>query len=223
MKVLIVLAHPEPLSMNGALFNKAIETLEAAGHEVKTSNLYAMKFDPISDRRNFSQQKNEAFFKQQLEELYAVEQENGFAPDLESEQQKVEWCDLMIWQFPLWWFSVPGILKGWIDRIFAMGRFYGQGKIYEQGVFKGKKALLSLTTGSPETAYQPGGLHGNIQNILKPIQRGIFEFTGFSPLTPHVTYQPSRISAEERAIQLNNWEQRLKQIFDEKALATSPY
>jgi NAD(P)H dehydrogenase (quinone) len=34
--------------------------------------------------------------------------------------QKIEWCDLMIWQFPLWWFSVPAILKGWFDRVFAM-------------------------------------------------------------------------------------------------------
>lgn len=53
----------------------------------------------------------------------------------------------MIWQFPLWWFSVPGILKGWVDKVFAMGRTYGGGRIYEKGVFQGKKAMLSLTTG----------------------------------------------------------------------------
>ena len=64
---------------------------------------------------------------------------------------------MMIWQFPLWWFSVPAILNGWIDRVFAMGRVYGQDRIYQNGVFKGKKALLSFTTGGAAADYKPDG------------------------------------------------------------------
>src|SRR5229473_3138426 len=112
MKILIIYAHPEPKSMNGAMFSSAIDTLTNAGHEVKVSDLYAMQFNPVSDRANFTTVNDPVFFKQQLEEVYAA-QLNGFAASIEEEQQKVEWCDLMIWQFPLWWFSVPAILKGW--------------------------------------------------------------------------------------------------------------
>ena len=129
MKVLIIYAHPEPQSMNSAMFKSAIDTLINAGHEVKVSDLYAMQFNPVSDRSNFTTVNDPTFFKQQLEEEYAS-QANGFAAFIKEEQQKVEWCDLMIWQFPLWWFSVPAILKGWVDRVFAMGRFYGNGRIY---------------------------------------------------------------------------------------------
>lgn len=112
MKVLIIFAHPEPKSFNGALFQRAIDTLQKLGHDVQCSDLYAMKFDPVSDRRNFTSMKDPNYFKQQIEEMYATEVE-GFVPELEIELQKLEWCDLMIWQFPLWWFSVPAVLKGW--------------------------------------------------------------------------------------------------------------
>ena len=112
MKVFIVHAHAEPKSFNGAMFQAAQTTLRDAGHAVVTSDLYAMKFDPVSDRRNFTTVKNAVFFKQQIEEIHATEV-GGFAPDVETELRKVESCDLMIWQFPLWWFGLPGILKGW--------------------------------------------------------------------------------------------------------------
>jgi putative NADPH-quinone reductase len=98
MKILIIYAHPEPQSMNSAMFTKAIDTLTSAGHEVKVSDLYTMQFNPVSDRTNFTTVNDPGFFKQQLEEVYAS-QANGFAAFIEEEQQKVEWCDLMIWHF----------------------------------------------------------------------------------------------------------------------------
>ena len=88
MKTFIVCAHAEPKSFNGALFQTAQETLGAAGHSVVTSDLYAMKFDPVSDRRNFTTVKNAGFFKQQIEEMHAAEV-GGFAPDREAEFRKM--------------------------------------------------------------------------------------------------------------------------------------
>lgn len=222
MKILLILAHPEPQSMNGALFRTAIETLQAAGHEVKTSNLYEMRFNPVSDTRNFTRLQNAAFFKQQLEEVHATET-GAFAYDVEQEQEKVEWCDLMIWQFPLWWFSIPGILKGWVDRVFAMGRFYGAGRFYEQGVCSGKKALLSLTTGGEEAAYLKDGFNGDIINMLKPIHRGIFRFTGFSVLHPHIVYGPAHLSPADREAELNKWKKRLLQVVEEQPVEVGMY
>src|SRR5208283_874620 len=222
MKVFLVFAHAEPRSFNGALFRTAQDTLRAAGHVVAVSDLYAMKFDPVSDRRNFISVKNPEFFKQQIEELHATEV-GGFAPDVETELRKMEACDLMIWQFPLWWFGLPAILKGWADRVFAMGRTYGGDRFYENGVFKGKRALLSVTTGGPEPAYAKGGWNGDIQAILRPIQRGMLRFTGFNVLAPNLCFGPARATPQQRAIWLKSYEARLGSIAQEKPIDVGEY
>ena len=86
-KILIVHAHHEPKSFTSALARAAAETLTEQGHKVDFSDLYAMKFDPVSDRRNFTTVRDPNFFKQQQEELYAAEH-LGFAPEIEMEMQK---------------------------------------------------------------------------------------------------------------------------------------
>ena len=218
----IVFAHAEPRSFNGAMFRAAQDTLQAVGHAVVVSDLYDMKFDPVSDRRNFTKVKNSEFFKQQVEEMHATEVD-GFAPDVEAELRKMEACDLMIWQFPLWWFGLPAILKGWADRVFAMGRTYGGERFYENGVFKGKHALLSLTTGGPESVYEKGGWNGDIHAILRPIQRGILRFTGWELLAPNIVYAPVRVSDEQRQASLNAWTARLKGIENEQPIEVGEY
>jgi len=222
MKVLIVLAHPEPQSFNGAMFNSAAAAFKAMGHEVKTSDLYGMKFNPVSDRNNFTSVKNPDYLKLQLEEMHASEVK-GFAPDIEEELQKLEWCDLMIWQFPLWWFGLPAILKGWADRVLAMGRTYGGGKVYDKGVFAGKLAMLSLTTGGPESSYEKDGFNGDIYGVLRPIHRGILEFTGFKVLAPHIIYSPARMTDEVREEIIEKYSVRLKNIENEKPIIVGAY
>ncbi len=210
MKIFIVLAHPEERSFNAALFQTAIQTLRNAGHEVKTSDLYKMNFQPISGKENFTRLKNETFFKQQEEEVFAL-QANTFSSDILSEQEKVGWSDLMIWQFPLYWFSVPAILKGWIDKVFTMGKFYDNGKIFNNGFSVGKKAMLSVTTGGPEKNYVDDR-YGKIDSILFPIHRGILEFLGFSVLQSEIIYAVERLSDQERETILDNWVNRLTNI-----------
>jgi NAD(P)H dehydrogenase (quinone) len=222
MNIFIVYAHAEPKSFNGALFQTAQETLRAAGHTVVTSDLYAARFDPVSDRRNFTTVKNPDFFKQQIEEMHATEV-RGFAPDVEAELRKMETCDLMIWQFPLWWFGLPGILKGWVDRVFVMGRTYGGDRFYENGVFKGKRALLSVTTGGPEQGYRKGGWNGDIHPILRPIQRGILRFTGWDVLAPNIVYAPVSVTEGERRMWLETWAARLRGIETEKPVDVGEY
>lgn len=222
MNVLIVYAHPEPKSMNGALFTLAIDHLKSMRHEVRTSDLYHMGFNPVSNRENFNTVLNPDFFKQQLEEIHATGN-NGFANEINAEQEKVEWCDLMIWQFPLWWFSMPGILKGWVDRVFAMGRFYNNGQLYDNGVFKGKKAMVSLTTGGPQDSYVDGGFNGDLYAMLKPIHRGIFEFTGFSVLEPHIIYGPARKTQQELAEEIERYKIRLNDISKDLPITVGNY
>jgi len=222
MNVFIVLAHPEPQSFNGALFDAAARTLAAQGHTVATSDLYRMCFDPVSDRRNFTTAKDAEVLKLQVEEAWASES-GGFAPDIEAELRKLEACDLLILQFPLWWFGLPAIMKGWIDRVLAMGRTYGFGHIYDSGKFRGKRALLSLTTGGPQPAYEKGGFNGDITAILRPIQRGVLQFVGFDVLAPQIHYGPVRVDAATRQAWLAEWERRLATIAQEPAIAVGPY
>lgn len=222
MKAFVVLAHPEPQSFNAAMFRTAVEILRDAGHEVATSDLYALPFDPVSDRRNFTSVKDAAYFKQQIEELHAAEV-GGFAPDLEAELQKLEACDLMVWQFPLWWFGLPAILKGWVDRVFAMGRTYGGGRIYDTGVFRGKRAMLSLTTGGPAEAYAKDGFNGDIECILRPVHRGMLQFTGFDVLAPHIVYAPVRQTEERLRELLEVFGRRLRGIDEEPAIEVGRY
>jgi NAD(P)H dehydrogenase (quinone) len=222
MHTLIVYWHPEPRSFCGAMCDTARQALSGAGNEVKVSDLHAMTFDPVSGRHNFATAKDPAYFKQQVEEMHATA-EHGFSPDIEAELQKVEWCDLMIWQFPLWWFSVPAVLKGWVDRVFAMGRAYGGGRIYDKGVFRGKKALLSLTTGGPEASYKPDGFNGDLAGVLRPIHRGMLEFVGFDVLAPQVVYGPVRMTDEDRRAALDAWAARLRSVSTERPIEVGRY
>ena len=222
-KALVILAHPERRSFNGAMADAAVETLRVLGYDVAFSDLYRMGFDPVSDRRNFAGVKNPDYFKQQVEEDHATET-GGFAPDVEAEIAKMEAADLMIWQFPLWWFSVPGILKGWVDKVFAFNRVYGRGHFYDKGLYRGKRALLSLTTGgSGEDAYQPGGFNGDINGVLRPIQRGMLEFVGYDVLKPQIVWGPAQITEEQRKAYLAAWRERLTRIAQEEPIVVGQY
>ncbi len=222
MNTLLVYWHPEEKSFNAAMRDTAVRSLSDAGHAVRVSDLHAMGFDPVSGRRNFTTVKDGTYFKQQVEELYAAEA-GGFSPDIAAEQAKLEWCDLMIWQFPLWWFGLPAALKGWVDRVFAMGKAYGGGRIYDTGVFRGKRALLALTTGGPEESYRPGGRNGDIMGILRPIHRGILAFTGFSVLAPQIVYGPAHLDDSARKEALAAWSVRLAGLESERPIDVGEY
>jgi NAD(P)H dehydrogenase (quinone) len=222
MRVLIVHAHPEPNSFNGAMTRAAVEALTARGHDVVVSDLYAMNFHAPSDRSNFVTTADDDYFKPQTEEMHATAHD-GFAPELEAEIQKLEACDLLIFQFPIWWFGLPAILKGWVDRVFVMGRTYGGGRVYETGVFRGRRAILSLTTGAPPEAWRPGGAHGDIDGVLRPIHRGILQFVGFDVLRPQLSCSPARVGDNERKAMLDDWRQRAGGLFEESPMDVGRY
>jgi NAD(P)H dehydrogenase (quinone) len=209
MRVFIVHAHPEPKSFNGAMTRAASDALTAAGHEVTVSDLYAMGFNPVSGRRNFVTIHDPEHYRQQSEEAHAAAH-NGFAPDIQTEMEKLFWCDALILQFPLWWFGLPAILKGWMDRVLASGgRTYGGGKWYDRGVFVGKRAMCSLTIGGAEPIYSEHGLNGPISSILFPINHGMLYFIGFSVIEPFLVYAPVRLGDEERAAHLARYRERV--------------
>lgn len=211
MRHFIVHAHHEPASFNGALTRAATVALTAAGHEVVVSDLYAMGFDPVSDRHNFRTVKDPHVLKQQDEESWASAH-NGYAVDLQEEMDKLLWCDVLILQFPLWWLGLPAILKGWVDRVFAVGRAYGGGRYFSRGILAPRRAMCSVTVAGSADAYSGIGAYGPLDAILSPIQHGILGFVGFSVVAPYVVHAPARMAPEEREKCLRAYEGRLAGI-----------
>jgi NAD(P)H dehydrogenase (quinone) len=211
-KVLIVSAHPEEASFCMSLKNTAKDFFLTNGFEVKESNLYAMNFNPVGDKTDFKAIANSDFFKYQTEQINAC-QNSLFVDDLQQEMNKLEWCDILIFNFPLWWFGLPAILKGWVDRVFAMGFVYGGGKgVYDTGVFKDKTAFVIMTTGGPEQSYTEDGRNGNIDTILFPIHHGMFYFAGMTVIPPFISWGPARMTEDERQNDLDNLRKHLAKL-----------
>jgi NAD(P)H dehydrogenase (quinone) len=211
MNVLIVYAHPEAGSFNGAMVQTATREFKRAGHAVQVSDLYRMRFDPVSDRRNFTTVRDPRYFRQQDEERHASEA-HGFTPDIAAEIDKLFWCDLLVFQFPMWWFGLPAMLKGWCDRVLVAGRVYGRRRRFEQGTMAGKRALCALTTGGDAAMFGRDGSGGHIDVLLYPVQHGIFHFLGFVPLAPFIVWGAARLTAAERAAELERYAAELADI-----------
>ncbi len=109
MKTLIVHAHPEPKSLNSSLKDLAVSTLEAAGHEVRVSDLYAMNWKAAVDAADYGSDASSRL-RVALDSGRAFEA-GTLTPDVLAEQDKLLWADTIIFQSPLWWYSMPAILR----------------------------------------------------------------------------------------------------------------
>jgi NAD(P)H dehydrogenase (quinone) len=208
LKVFIVYAHPEPTSFCAALKDQAVATLEAAGHEVRVSDLYAENFNPVAGRHDFLSAHDSERFHYQNEQLHAAEG-GGYAPDLAREHERLLWCDVLIFIYPLWWSNLPAIVKGWVDRVLAYGVAYLDGLRFERGMFKGKTGLVCVTTGGTTERFSPDGVYGPIEGILKSANRGVFEYLGMDVLPPFVAYAAPRVDDDQRQAYLKAWAERL--------------
>ncbi len=179
MKVLLVFDLPEPRSLSAALRDVAVRELEAQGRQVRVSNLYAVGWKSDVDRADFPRlgaderlvvtaASRDAFHADALTE------------DVKAEIDKLLWADALILQFPLWWFAMPAILKGWVDRVFAYGFAYGVGEHsdrrwgdrYGEGTLAGKRAMLIVTAGGWEEHYSPRGVNNDSLHCISETSRG---------------------------------------------------
>ncbi len=105
MRALVVYAHPRPDSFNASIRDLVIERLEAAQSETRILDLYAEGFDPVMGHdelgSHFDLSKNQ----------------EGLEPHVDH----LTWCDTLIFVYPTWWYGLPAILKGWLDRAFLPG------------------------------------------------------------------------------------------------------
>lgn len=217
MKVLIIHAHPEPQSFTAALRDRAVATLQGQGHEVQVSDLYAMQWNPVASAADFSTRENPDYLVYALEQRLGVKKQS-IAADIQAELDKVLWADLLILNFPIFWFSAPAMLKGWIDRVLVSGVCYGGKRFYDQGGLAGKRALVTVTLGGREHMFGEGAIHGPLEDMLRPILRGTLAYVGCEVLAPFVAWHVPYISNEARQAFLVGYEQRLQGLGDEQPL-----
>jgi NAD(P)H dehydrogenase (quinone) len=205
MKAHIVFAHPNLQSYNGQLRNEAIQTLEANGWVVSVSNLYQMKFKASADEDDFTELYNSDFFDLQTEQQAAT-QKQTYSTDILREHQLLSDADLIIFQFPLWWYSMPALLKGYIDRVFSMGWAYGGGQ-----ALAGKKILVSMTTGAPDFAWTEEK-RGTIKDIFKHLFVGTFGLCGMQALEPFIVYGAKRQTEQDKLSIIEHYKKRLTEL-----------
>ena len=227
MKALIVFAHPEPTSLTRQLVDVTIETLEAQGHEIMRSDLYGMRWKAVFDEHDFPERSNpeRLSFIMESAHAYATGRQTE---DVATEQAKLLSADAVILQFPLWWFGVPAILKGWIERVYAFGFGYGykdgtNRHRYGEGVLKGKRALVSVLTGGPAADYGPRGINGPLEQLLFPLTHGALFYPGMDVLPLHAVYGAAHIAtADEVADVTAAWRGRVERLFEDAPIPFRP-
>ena len=119
MNILVINGHPDKKSFSAAIFNKVIDNLDNEKHEIETLNLAEMKFDPVL---RFG-------YRERMEE----------DAEIVRSQELIQWADHLIFIYPIWWSSMPSLMKGWIDRVFTPGIAYSSN---QKGIF-----VLNFITG----------------------------------------------------------------------------
>lgn len=218
MKVLIVHAHPEPQSFTTSMLTRAVETLSGQGHEVSVSDLYAMNWNPVASAADFGARKNANYLTYALEQRENVAA-GAIAPDIAAELDKLLACDLLIFSFPMFWCSVPAIMKGWIDRVFVSGRVYGGLRFYDRGGMRGKRALLAYTCGGRDFMFEEPGVHGAMDLMLRHMLRGTLAYAGFDVLPSFVGYHVPYIEQRERTALLERYSDYLTKLEQMEPLA----
>ena len=103
MRLLVVFAHPVPESFGRALLERLLASLEAEGHEVRVADLYAEGFDPV-----LGAQERRDYHTPGVNEL-----------PIAAEVARLRWAQGLIFVYPTWWYSLPAMLKGWLDRVWV--------------------------------------------------------------------------------------------------------
>jgi NAD(P)H dehydrogenase (quinone) len=192
--------------------NVALQTLEGHGNTVVVSDLYAQGFSAVAQKWDFVTTSG-THFNYMLEQKHAANLEMSFSPDILGEIQKLKAADIVLFITPIWWMSVPGILKGWFDRVLAMGVAWDKDKIYENGLMRGKQAMLIAGAGQPEAYFQPDGRHRATPNqLLYPINHTTLAYCGFNVHEPFIALNTIESSPEVRSKMLKDLQFRIENL-----------
>ncbi len=166
MNVLVVIAHPVKSSFNHSLLKAVANGLNDAGHEARIADLVAEGFQPVMTEEDFGQFDN-------------------MPPpaDVRAQQERIEWSDAIIFIFPIWWWSLPGILKGWIDRVMTYGWAWVDPADPDSGHLRHRKILVLATAGASAEAFAKRGYDVSLHTQLNI---GTWDYCGFKDVTTRI-------------------------------------
>ncbi len=201
MRSLIILAHPEGQSFCAELARRASERLQCLG-EARTLDLYAENFDPVIRPAHFPSRASNEKFEPMVEQSHQAAT-GDVTFDVARHQVAVQWCDRLLLVFPLWWWSMPAILKGWVDRVLSTDFAYGARDL------SGRKAMLCVTAETKSERFV--SKDGN--NPLHHIERGILKFCGFEVASSFVAADIYSLPDERRTSLLAEFEDWVESNF----------
>jgi len=160
---LIIFAHPNPDSFNGAILKTIENKLKEKEYQFISKNLYQLNFNPVLTMNDFARMEN-----------------STVTQDIAIEHADIEWAKNIILIYPTWWAGPPAILKGWIDRVFSRGFAYA---LQEDGSVKGllsdKTVMVFTTSGSSEENMKQSGLYTAMEKIML---EGTLRFCGINTM-----------------------------------------
>ncbi len=182
MHVLAVFAHPSPKSFNRSILGMVQDVASQKGHDMKIRDLYAEKFNPALTDDDF-----ESFNR------------GIIPPDIKRMQEAVKAANVVAFIHPIWWFGMPAILKGWIDRVFTYGFAYGHDSRGVKPLLAGKRAILINTAGGAEgPSYEATGFKDAMMRLRED---GIYRFVGFDVVLHRTFFEiPSKSESERREL-----------------------
>lgn len=180
MQALIVVAHPDPQSLTHAVAARLAAGLSESGHRAETADLAAEGFDP-----RFNAGDIEGFYRR-----------DDAPADVLAEQARIDRADALALAFPVYWWSMPALLKGWIDRVFANGWAYDEA---DGRVVKKLQRLQVHLVGVGGAGRGTYAKHGYEAAMKTQIDHGIFDYCGAQVRTSELLLHTS---PEQAAAQL---------------------
>jgi len=189
----LIITHPKKDSFNYALSQIAQNYLEENNFEVITTDIYDLYYQNHAAVSPFQFSRND----KEIQEI-------------QSEQEKIKSSQLTLVQFPLYWYTVPGLLKNYMDTVWELNfAFKLPDEAFEKSpLADGRKVMLSLSTQTPKEKYQNGERRGPMENFLHPIELA-FKFIGYKTLPAFVTYNIEGKSPESLAPEKKRFIQHL--------------
>lgn len=217
----IVYCHPEPKSFVGAMAATARASLERTGWQVTSSDLYAKQFNPVASVEDFGSRSDPEHLVYSLEQRHAREH-GTLARDIVDELEPVLESELLVFAFPVFWFSVPAMLKGWFDRVLLSGTFYGGRRVYDRGGMAGRKAIVLTSLGGREHMFGPDAIHGDLtMGMLRHVMQGTLGYVGYEVYEPFVAFHVPYVTDDARRELLTSLDEQITSL-DQRKLFQMP-
>jgi len=149
----------------------------------------------------------------EVRDLYALYPD--FAIDVEAEQAALERADLIVWQHPMQWYSMPALMKLWLDEVLRYGWAYG----HHRRALAGKDLWLLLSTGGSAAAFQPSGYNRRFLDAFLPPYEQTAAMCGLRLLPPLVLHDALRVDDTALAGHVHRVIERLSNYPDWPELA----